>query len=49
VAWPWHGLGAATPVLASPKGAAPEIIDHGRTGYLYRGEEEMIAAVARAL
>ena len=37
----------ATPALAFPHGAAPEIIDHGRTGYLCRGEDEMTAAVAR--
>ena len=29
-----EALAAATPVLAFPHGAAPEIIDHGRTGYL---------------
>ena len=37
----------ATPALAFPHGAAPEIIDHGRTGYLCRGEDEMTATVAR--
>ena len=40
-------LAAGTPVLAYPHGAAPEIIDHGRTGYLCRDEDEMTAAVAR--
>lgn len=40
-----EALAAATPVLAFPNGAAPEIIDHGRTGYLCRDEEEMISAV----
>jgi glycosyltransferase involved in cell wall biosynthesis len=42
-----EALAAATPVLAFPNGAAPEIIDHGRTGYLCRDEDEMTAAVAR--
>jgi glycosyltransferase involved in cell wall biosynthesis len=42
-----EALATATPVLAFPNGAAPEIIDHGRTGYLCRDEEEMTAAVAR--
>jgi len=42
-----EALAAATPVLAFPNGAAPEIIDHGRTGYLCQGEDEMTAAVAR--
>ena len=38
---------AVTSALAFPNGAAPEIIDHGRTGYLCRDEDEMTAAVAR--
>jgi len=42
-----EALAAATPVLAFPNGAAPEIIDHDRTGFLCRDEEEMTAAVAR--
>ena len=42
-----QALAAATPVLAFPNGAAPEIIDHGRTGYLCRDEDEMTAAAAR--
>lgn len=42
-----EALAAATPVLAFPNGAAPEIIDHGRTGYLCRGEADMTAAIAR--
>ena len=42
-----EALAAATPVLAFPNGAAPEIVNHGRTGYLCRDEEEMVTAVAR--
>jgi len=41
-----EALACATPVLAFPNGAAPEIIDHGRTGYLCQGEEDMTAALA---
>ena len=41
-----EALATATPVLTFPDGAAPEIIDHGRTGYLCHGEDEMTAAVA---
>jgi glycosyltransferase involved in cell wall biosynthesis len=41
-----EALASATPVLAFPHGAAPEIIDHGRTGYLCRDEDEMSAAAA---
>jgi glycosyltransferase involved in cell wall biosynthesis len=42
-----EALASATPVLAFPNGAAPEIIDPGRTGYLCQDEEEMISAVDR--
>jgi len=42
-----EALASATPVLAFPNGAAPEIIDSGRTGYLCRDEGEMISAVDR--
>jgi hypothetical protein len=41
-----QALATATPVLAFPNGAAPEIIDHDRTGFLCRDEDEMTAAVA---
>ena len=42
-----EALSCATPVLAFPNGAAPEIIDPGRTGYLCRDEGEMISAIDR--
>ena len=42
-----EALATATPALAFPHGAAPEIIDHGRTGYLCHDQDEMTAAVAR--
>ena len=42
-----EALATATPVIAFGNGAAPEIIDHGRTGYLCRDEDAMVAAVAR--
>ena len=42
-----EALACATPVLAFPNGAAPEIIDPGKTGYLCRDEGEMISAVER--
>jgi glycosyltransferase involved in cell wall biosynthesis len=41
-----EALASATPVLAFPNGAAPEIIEQGRTGFLCRDEEEMTAAIA---
>jgi glycosyltransferase involved in cell wall biosynthesis len=34
-----------TPVIAFPEGAAPEIIDHGHSGFLVADEEEMARAV----
>lgn len=42
-----EALACATPVLAFDNGAAPEIIDSGRTGYLCRDEAEMISAIDR--
>lgn len=42
-----EALASATPVLAFRNGAAPEIIDDRRTGYLCSDEEEMIGAVDR--
>jgi glycosyltransferase involved in cell wall biosynthesis len=42
-----EALASATPVLAFPNGAAPEIVDPGRTGFLCRDEEEMVSAIDR--
>ena len=42
-----EALASATPVLAFPNGAAPEIVDQGRTGYLCRDERQMVTAVGR--
>jgi len=54
IAWPEpfglvmaEALATGTPVIATPNGAAVEIIDHGRTGYLCVDEDEMVRAVAR--
>jgi glycosyltransferase involved in cell wall biosynthesis len=43
-----EALACATPVLAFHNGAAPEIIESGRTGFLCRDEGEMISAIDRA-
>jgi glycosyltransferase involved in cell wall biosynthesis len=43
-----EALAAGTPVLAFPQGAAPEIVDHGETGFLVENEEEMAAMVEHA-
>jgi glycosyltransferase involved in cell wall biosynthesis len=42
-----EALASATPVLAFPNGAAPEIIDPGRTGFLCRDEAEMVQAIGQ--
>jgi glycosyltransferase involved in cell wall biosynthesis len=42
-----EALACGTPVLAFPEGAAPEIIEHGRTGFLCRDEADMVARVAQ--
>jgi glycosyltransferase involved in cell wall biosynthesis len=40
-------LATGTPVVASDRGAAPEIVTHGRTGFLIHGEVEGVGAVGR--
>jgi len=43
-----EALACGTPVLAFPHGSAPEIVDHGVTGFLCCDAEEMESAVGRA-
>ncbi|MGC9107253.1 MAG: glycosyltransferase [Infirmifilum sp.] len=38
-----EAMACGTPVLAFPKGAVPEIVSHGRTGFLGSGVEELIS------
>ena len=40
-------LATGTPVLAFRYGAAPEIVDDGKTGFLCRDEADMVAAAGR--
>ncbi|RJO73675.1 glycosyltransferase family 4 protein [Nocardia panacis] len=42
-----EALACGTPVLAFPSGAAPEIVEHGRTGFLCRDTDAMVAAIDR--
>jgi glycosyltransferase involved in cell wall biosynthesis len=43
-----ESLACGTPVLAFREGAAPEVIDHGRTGFLCDDESDMAEAVTAA-
>jgi glycosyltransferase involved in cell wall biosynthesis len=43
-----EALASGTPVIAFSNGAAPEIVDHGETGFLVDDENEMAAAVEAA-
>jgi glycosyltransferase involved in cell wall biosynthesis len=43
-----EALAAGTPVLAFAQGAAPEIVEHGKSGFLVNDEDEMAAMVDQA-
>jgi glycosyltransferase involved in cell wall biosynthesis len=40
-----EALASGTPVLAFPEGAAPEVVDNGRTGFICQDEAEMVSAL----
>jgi len=42
-----EALSSGTPVVATPRGAAPEIVDDAVTGYLRAGEEGLASALLR--
>ncbi|MET0250646.1 MAG: glycosyltransferase family 4 protein [Novosphingobium sp.] len=42
-----EAMACGTPVIATRRGAMPEIIEHGRTGFLVDTVEEAVAAVAK--
>lgn len=55
IAWPEpfgmvmvEALACGTPVVATPMGAVPEIVDHGHTGFVCSGETALAAAVKSA-
>jgi glycosyltransferase involved in cell wall biosynthesis len=43
-----EALACGTPVVGTPLGAAPEIVDHGVTGYLCSGEPDLAQAIRDA-
>ena len=40
-----EAMACGTPVLAFPEGAAPEVVEQGRTGFLCEDESAMVAAL----
>ncbi len=55
IAWPEpfgmvmvEALACGTPVVATPMGAVPEIVDHGVTGYICSGNESLAQSVVAA-
>ena len=42
-----EALACGTPVIAFPSGALPEVVEHGRTGFIVDDEAGMAAALAR--
>jgi glycosyltransferase involved in cell wall biosynthesis len=42
-----EALACGTPVIAYPEGAAPEVVEHGRTGFLVNDEAQMADAIAK--
>jgi glycosyltransferase involved in cell wall biosynthesis len=43
-----EALACGTPVIAFPAGALPDIVEHGRTGFIVRDVHEMADAIRRA-
>jgi glycosyltransferase involved in cell wall biosynthesis len=43
-----EALATGTPVVATPRGAAPEIVDHGTTGFLHGSDAALARAVQQA-
>ena len=42
-----EALACGTPVVGFPEGAAPEIVEHGRTGFLVPDEDGLVAGLQR--
>jgi glycosyltransferase involved in cell wall biosynthesis len=42
-----EALASGTPIIARARGSVPELLTHGRTGFVCETEDEMVAAVGR--
>ena len=42
-----ESMACGTPVLAFPEGSVPEVVDHGRTGFICADEEAMVEAIGK--
>src|SRR5262245_8627295 len=42
-----ESLACGTPVIASRRGSVPELLTHGKTGFVCDGEDDMVTAVER--
>lgn len=40
-----EAMACGTPVIAAPSGSMPELIDHGKTGFLVKSPEEAVKAI----
>jgi glycosyltransferase involved in cell wall biosynthesis len=43
-----EAMAAGTPVIATPRGSVPEVVEDGVTGFIVRDVDEAVAAVPRA-
>jgi len=42
-----EAMAAGTPVIAFKRGSVPEVIKHGKTGFIVKNEEQMIKAIKK--